>query len=816
MVARPGQYRAAFTSGELSDQLHGATGLKSFYTGLALAQNVEPPPQGGLRVSPRSRFRSVLRRAMAGGMSIGAATASVSAIGDAVSYDFGAPMALSGVDLSGVVAGAAIGRAVAAEIYDVDAAVWTQIGVAFAPGTATEPVGRRLAFEPGRAVRARYLRLRLIAAIPPTTLSVANVTILIEATIGRVARRLIPFTARDGAAYVIDVQPGHIDIYRSGAYVGACWFAMDADQLTQACIFGRGESLFFFHQARAPARMLRHGVDGEWSYDKIAFARVPNVRYDGAYADQPEQWLLFFRWPTSSFDARNIVFTVTIDGASTGVVGVASNGSAADWPATAAALQTAMLALATVAPGLTVSAANNAAGYAEIQIAFAGANAGANFAVTAAVTNTQDAAISCARWYPGKYGGEPIMSDLRGWPACAAFYQDRLVMAGFRSEPAAFLASRTGEYFDLNIEAPSASAALLVRVDVESDETIVALATVRHLVLLTNRALYYCADRAVAATTPPNIVRSERYGVSRLFAPQPQEDALLLVNERGTLLSSAKFDAIYEGYSTTPLSLKSTHLVKAITGGALQKAGATTDAERLFLTRADGLLVVGVFLRTEEVVGFVRWATDGAVAAVAVDGDNAVWLAAVRPRLGDADAMALEELEDGLHLDSATTFAVPPGTVLVGGLERHEGQPVWTECGGIYEGPFTVANGAITPSWPLEGAVTVGRWTPPRIGMLPLVNQLSDRVVLKRPGRIHTLRVDLLATTSLAVAANGGAAHVASLGRFPDVVDRARPAFTGQAAVSGLTGYMVDPVCEITQTRPGALHVRDCVIEARL
>ena len=65
MVARPGTYQASNNAGELKEELHGRTDLKQYYAGLAYARNVEPVPQGGSRLSPRSRHHARLRRSLA-------------------------------------------------------------------------------------------------------------------------------------------------------------------------------------------------------------------------------------------------------------------------------------------------------------------------------------------------------------------------------------------------------------------------------------------------------------------------------------------------------------------------------------------------------------------------------------------------------------------------------------------------------------------------------------------------------------------------------------------------------------------------------
>ena len=817
MVARAGHFRTAFTSGELTDELQMQTGLKAYWSGLARAENIDPLPQGGFRLSPRSRLVGLRRGALQAVALLGEATATVAAAGDVLVLDMGVTAAISAVDLNGVSLSLPAGPALALDALDATTGVWTAIGGgAFAPARAPALTSRRLARPPRASVTARYLRVRLTATLSgAATLSIASVSAFAEVAAIDPALRPHAMTTRDGLSYVFDMQPGHVDVYRGGVFVGAAAHSLTASALREAAVFGRDETVFILHQDHPPQRLLRHAVDWDWSVEALVFANIPQVQFDGAYTDTPEVWRLSLRWPSSA-SALSILFTVTVDGAATDTIGVASSGGAPDWDATAAAIDAALEELGTVgASNVTVTHSYAETGYAEFLVTFDGEAAGSNFLVSAAIANTADASATMLRVSKGALGGEPIMSAVRGWPGAGCFHQQRLVLGGFRTEPAALLASRPGEFFDFNIEAASASAAILLRLDVEAGERINGLFSGRHLVAITNQALFFAPDRVISATAANVFVRSDAAAVSRGVAPVAQEDSFLLVNADGSKLLSARYDDVSQGYSTTPISEMSVNLVRGVVGLTLKRAAGDVSADRLFMPRADGMLVVAHLLRSQEIVAYTRWTTDGRVIGAICDGDGAVYLFVVR-QTGGTVATSIERLEDGLALDMAVTVDVGVETQTVGGLGLHDGRPIWIENGGFYEGPLTPVGGVVTTSWPVAGIVTAGRWSPPVARTLPLVNQPADRVVVARPGRVHAVRMNLMATSSIAVGANGLPPAEAALQRFAAQVDAPPPAFTGRFDVEGLLGFTDAPSVVFTQLRPGSLHLRDAVIEARI
>lgn len=814
MVARPGTYQASNNAGELKPEEHGRTDLKQFYAGLALALNIEPVPQGGSRLSPRTRHLGRVRRALAD-----VAPASTSqnlgphaVVATLAALTFTSAQAVSVVAVAGFGASQPLGAIVRVE-WTADGVTYQPFGAPFKAGLA--PVTLAVALPPGSSVNAVGLRVRMFSAPPSsTTFALDSVTAQTETSTIITAARIRPFTFSLDQAYVAVISDRHIDFFRDGSYVGCAKTSFAAARVEALGVQQRFDTMLLFHDEVRSERIRRNGSDSEWIVDQVPYSAVPRVDLGGAYTNQvTDIWKVYLSYPTSGSYANgvNLFVSVNISGEETAGV---PTGATVDWPAFAAATKAAIEALPSIAAGITVTEDHSTGGLTVLTIAFTGAgNNGVRNTMSAQVVNTSAAAATVTHAQLGVPGGEDLMSVSAGWPACALFYQDRLVTGGFRSKRSALLASVTGEYFDTNVEIISPSGAILANLDTDGAERLHHFARARHLVLFTTDAEYFISDRALSRTTVPTIVNCSRNGSAPTIPIVESEDALIYVNYHRTILYAAAYDDVSQAYVSQPLSLLASHIASDQIDMALQKPASATDAGRLWQVRADGTMCLGIMLRNQEVTAFVRWQTAGAVRSVCVDGKNVPHLL-VQRTVGGVDELHVERLELGLLFDGTVeqTFEAP--VAVVPNLGVHEGAAVWALADGYVAGPFTVAGGEIALPTPAQH-VLVGRWTAPRGIPLPLPSEVAERIVLKRPKRVHTVRVDLIDTTSIAIGANGRPPKDIALYRAGDPTDAPLAPVTREIVVTGLAGYSQEGQIEITQLKPGKLAWSSFTREAR-
>ena len=154
---------------------------------------------------------------------------------------------------------------------------------------------------------------------------------------------------------------------------------------------------------------------------------------------------------------------------------------------------------------------------------------------------------------------------------------------------------------------------------------------------------------------------------------------------------------------------------------------------------------------------------------------------------------------------------------MVTGLPDLEGATVWAQADGYWQGPFVVTGGQIVLNFAATN-VTVGRWTAPDARTLPQPRDVAPKTVVRRPARVHTVRLTVVDTTSIAIGANGQPPIDVALKRFGGAVDQpmSQTPYSGQLAIEGLLGYSDDAIVQITQLKPGALTVTGVTVEVDL
>ena len=823
MVAQPGVYQASCNSGELMLEMNGRTDVKQYYAGLSYARNVEPVPQSGGRLSPRTRLRGKRRRVLEEVVngSTDFETDPVDEAGVIARVDFaaGATAGICALRLDGF--GADMTLDALLQVEALIGGVWTAFGTPFSLNEGSNDARVRMAaLPPGESITATAMRVSLTDDPPEAiTFAIGGLVALVE-TDELSPFRFRPFTFSVNEAYVAVFTDRHIDFWRAGAWVGAVASGLTSDRLVDIDVVQRFDTMLLYHDDIPTQRVLRAGADHQWVRDDAPDVNIPQVDLGGTYDNAvTDVWQVYLRYPTSGTygNGANLLVSLKINDEET--AGLPTGGSP-NWATFAAAVEDAIEGLPAVGSGVTVSQSSTT-GYTTLTISFAGENKGDIFDLTAQVVNTAEGAATVAHTQLGVPGGEPLMSEARGYPACGIFYQERLQRAGFRSKQGAILFSVTGEYFDLNINIKSPAGAILSNLDTDGAEKIQKLARSRHLLIFTSEAEYFISDRAIDRTQPVNIVNSSRNGSARGVPIIASEDAIYYLTpdrqsdeRKGVLLYAMTYDDVNQAYVSDPQSLLASHIVRNVIDGALQKSSSDTVANRLWLVRDDGTMTEGAFIRNQEVAGFTRWETAGVVGAVCVDGRGQCYVGVTRQTDGE-DVGYFESMEEGLIFDATVEQTFEAATVTVTGLEDHEGAEVWARADGFVSGPYTVEDGAI--ALPVAAlTVEVGRWTPPSAKTLPLPRDIAERTVLRRPARVHTVKLDAIGTTSVAIGANDRPARDQPLFRAGDPADTPLAPFTGRVEARGIKGFSDDGIVEITQTKPGALQWRGLTIEARI
>ncbi|WP_062222205.1 hypothetical protein [Aureimonas sp. D3] len=613
-------------------------------------------------------------------------------------------------------------------------------------------------------------------------------------------------------SFFIALLPGRLDIFLGFERVAQINLpGVSAAIAAEANLYLEGDTIGIFHKDLKPLRVLRQS-DAAWSLDEWPFERIPDHDFGGSYPKTDDRWTLYLRWAPSG-DMTDVVVSLTVDGETieAQALGTAvQSASRAQWLNLAARLQAQVQKLPSLGSGVTVSLdALEADGLRIFYLNFGGAQSGSEYGVTSQIVNTGSVSILPTHTQIGRTDGEPLMSGSRGWPGVVAIVQDRLAYAGLKARPSALLLSQTAEYFNVNIKAQRSDGAKLEALRTNSAEEILHVTARQYLLVFTDEAEYFATNRTITRNEPSNFVETGRNGLQRGTWPAEIENRIYFVAQRGGVLFSTAYDDLSTAFTARQESLLASHLVDGVVMSDLQRGTDDTDAPRLWLLRSDGRLVCATIIRDQEITAFFEYDAGGPVRSIGVDAANRLWLAVERP-----DGLQYEWLAPGSWLAGALDQTSDTAGRLTG--LPFEGRKVWImTSGGFVDGPFTVSGGAITTPFP-STAMSVGLWVAPLFESMPRVRVLPGDQVLRRPGRVHTVKANVLSTTSIAIGANGTAPRDVSLLRTSDPTDLPMAPKTQLVTVAGIPGAIEDTTVTVSQTRPGALWVRNLTFEEKL
>ncbi|HAU74433.1 MAG TPA: hypothetical protein DCW88_02525 [Agrobacterium sp.] len=629
-----------------------------------------------------------------------------------------------------------------------------------------------------------------------------------SAPAGQVVQTTLAVTS--SLSYTLYFMAGQVEIWRQDLVKVATVAIpqITAQILPDLEFYGEANTVGIFHPALWDGlRLLRTANDAVWTLSAWPWQSLPKVDLGGDYFKSEDRWEIYFRWAET---VGGLSISFGIDGAQTVAIGV----DPTSWAGFEAEAEAAIADVAGFETGVTVVLSGTDTRYRSYLVIFGGPLAGSEYDLTSSILNTSEASALPSHKQFGKTDGEPLISAARGGFAGATNFQDREIYWAPAAKPAAMAMSRAGEYFDLNIESQNDAAARLEALRTEVSETILYVIDATYLVAFTDRAEYFASNRTVERGKPLNWVRASAIGTKKGCKPALLDGSIYFVSRDGGRLYSADYDAVSEAFKPVPVNDLNNDIVSNIRRMVIQRKSGDMATDRLWLLREDGRLIACSTNVSQEIsLAACEWpiAGGGFVHGISVDGLDRVWLtverngAFYRELLTEHDANLLQQ-------------AVYVNTDLAGqisGLATFEGRTVWAEIDNDFHGPFVVTGGAIQTGIAGKSA-KVGQWMAPVYEGMPYVRVLPNDDVVRRPGKVVSVRVYLENTASIAIAANGRPARDLPLQLVSDDLSAPKQNYTGHQVVAGLIGACMDPTLTITQVRPGRLQVRDYIAGVRL
>jgi hypothetical protein len=290
---------------------------------------------------------------------------------------------------------------------------------------------------------------------------------------------------------------------------------------------------------------------------------------------------------------------------------------------------------------------------------------------------------------------ESAYSLMHGWPAVAAFHQNRLVLAGGNTVPNQIFLSKTDDLFNFDPGSGLDDEAIDFELLSDQVNAVRGLLSGRDLQVFTSGGEWRVTGDPL---TPSSIQvkRQTRVGSrsDRYTAPKVIDGATVFVGRTGDRLNEFNYSEVDGAYLTDDLTLLAKHLVSDIVELDYQPS-----KRLLYCVQGDGSLAVLTQYRSEKVTAWSRVITHGQARAIAVI-DPYVYLVVERE-----GGHFLEVLEETVALDAALTGTADPPTATWSGLDHLEGQSVSVLTDGIVKAPVAVSAGAIQLDAPASAIV---------------------------------------------------------------------------------------------------------------
>jgi hypothetical protein len=219
------------------------------------------------------------------------------------------------------------------------------------------------------------------------------------------------------------------------------------------------------------------------------------------------------------------------------------------------------------------------------------------------------------------------------YPGAVAYFEQRLVLAGSRRKPDTFEMSQPGAYSDFaRSESTKDSDSITGVLASREVNRILHLADLGSLLMFTTGAVWRLGrgERGLTPALEGGIRKEFAFGCD---PPPPLEigSSVLFVQAGGRTVRDLSYDDSIQAVGGAELSLLSSHLLE--NNSIVEWAWAADPDQTAWMVRDDGTLLTLAYLRDQEVVGWARQETRGAVESVCTvreEGRDAVYIAVER------------------------------------------------------------------------------------------------------------------------------------------------------------------------------------------
>lgn len=566
------------------------------------------------------------------------------------------------------------------------------------------------------------------------------------------------------AGYVLELGAAKLRIHHNGAQIKAAGVPYEivtpwlVDKLQEIRYTASANVLYYFHPLYFPKRFVRKTSDTDWVLEDVPFSAMPFMRPPGSagikITPSATSGDITLTASAAWFTAAMIGLQLHINGGVVTITGVtdATHASAtvnnAITPNPDARTIQDVLVIDYVVP----VDGGDPPGMIPVPWTM-NISALADFNETA-LTTTPDAVLptgvtitktTVVDQLTGTEADpnlkEQAWSELRGYPACGTFHEQRLVVGGSPTYPTYQWGSKSGDELNFTIGT----------LDNEGFAfPLAAAATSLYHLVGTDNIAVFAGDKeltvrggADSSITPSNIqIKSRTPHGTGLVRPVQIGGEIYFVPASGLKLRGFVYQFSSDNYTAPDVALIADHLI-ANNGGIREIAYAREPYSLLWVVTNSGVLLTLTLDKEQEVTA---WAAHGnadtrylsCAVTAGTDGIDQVWFAV--QRLVNGQWLTYIEILDTDLQTNSTVTASGVGLTEVTGLGHLEGCLVDIKADGFYAGRVTVTGGKVSLAAPAD-YVEVGLPYRTTIKDLPLELVNPGQTIQGSATSVNTIRV---------------------------------------------------------------------------
>lgn len=773
----------SFTSGVLSPAIKGRTDLQQYYQSLEVGENIVLVPQGGLKRRPGTKHIEnalpvLTRNVTTPTMPEGGTAANINDDDDATTtttttnigvldpyvvakYDLTAATYIENVDIRQIkltVSGTS--NEFVVQSSDDDITYTTRAAV---PLIGTTAFDTRLKV----ATSARYWRLARIGATDLTTNKISLAEFALNeksATLSNV--ELKDFSVETSRHYLLAFTDKNVRIFKNDIQVADIKMPYTSADLPNIRVTQSESVMIVVHKEYPPRRIINLQTDTDWSTEVITFTNVPQFDFNDSSSPVPVseiQDLVFSAgWLTGD------TYQIDVEGVLSKNITFAGDATAAEQSSTAFNLQKNLQEMAVFGETGVSVARTGALTY---RVTISGESAKdfelfSGFPTTGTASKTL-AFTPIANGSPRK---EDVWSSTRGYPKSVVYYEGRLFFGGTKAKPQSLFASRSGLPFDFDLGDGDDDDGIFVTIATRKLNEINDIFAGRRLQIFTSGSEFTVN---VSPITPSNIVvlPQTSHG-SNNVEPQEIDGATLFLDRNGKAIREYLYNFNEDAYISNDISVLSPELIDSPVDLSILGGTASDDANWVFIVNGDGSATILNTLRSQDINGFTKWTTSGAITDSAVVDDQ---LYMVNKRnINSSDVYVIEKWDFNHQVDNGILINLGSPSTTVTGLDHLEGETVRVVGDGSVMLDRTVSGGSITIENPKTN-MQIGLDYTPRFSSMPINTSFGAGGNQMRLKRIIRMNIRVLNTSGMEVdgipfpVRAFGDASVSPLGTAPNL-----------------------------------------------